>query len=48
MRRALVDYGIMDRVGGGGEYWLVPAATSETPNAPHEPYGPETPDDTPT
>jgi DNA-binding transcriptional ArsR family regulator len=23
MRRALVDYGIMDRVGGGGDYWLI-------------------------
>jgi len=31
MRRALVDYGIMDRVGGGGEYWLVPTETLGTP-----------------
>jgi len=30
MRRALVDYGIMDREGGGGEYWLVPQPEPDT------------------
>ena len=30
MRRALVDYGIMDREGGGGEYWLVQPVEPDT------------------
>jgi len=32
MRRALVDYGIMDRSGGGGDYWKGPQEPLVTPD----------------